>query len=252
MEFQDGVLTLEGEVEHIAAKKLSMTLAVGVRGVRWRSSTPGTCSASTRSSTGWKCGPDGSPPGSGASGPDHNNHLQQHNQGGERMAKGKQKSRESKEVAVRTPSEVLPQWGEIDRWFDRLTQDFWRRPFPSLLGDRWQLPMLSMKTPSLDVFEEKDEVVVKADLPGLTKDEIEVTVTGDVVTIKGEKKKEEEVKEKDYYRRERAYGSFVRSVELPCEVKSDRIKASFKDGVLEVRMPKTEEAKKKAVSIKID
>jgi HSP20 family protein len=114
------------------------------------------------------------------------------------------------------------------------------------------MPMISLRAPSLDVFEEKEDIVVKADLPGMNKDEIEVTVAGDVVTIKGEKKKEEEVKEKDYYRRERSYGSFVRSVELPSEVKSDQIKASFKDGVLEIRMPKTEEAKKKSVSIKID
>lgn len=153
---------------------------------------------------------------------------------------------------MKKPTELMPRWGEIDRWFDRLTEDFWRRPFPSFMfGERWPLPMISTKAPSLDVFEEKDEIVVKADLPGMNKDEIEVTVTGDVVTIKGEKKKEEEVKEKDYYRRERSYGSFVRSVELPCDVKSEQIKANFKDGVLEVRMPKTEEAKKKSVSIKI-
>jgi HSP20 family protein len=165
----------------------------------------------------------------------------------------KEKDKASKEVAVKKSAEVMPRGGEIDRWFDRLTEDFWRRPFPSLpFGDRWPLPMVSIKAPTLDVFEEKDELVVKADLPGMNKDEIEVTVTENVVTIKGEKKKEEEVKEKDYYRRERSYGSFVRSVELPCEVKSDQIKANFKDGVLVVRMPKTEEAKKKAVSIKID
>jgi HSP20 family protein len=165
----------------------------------------------------------------------------------------KEKGREAKEVAVKKPAEVLPRGSEIDRWFDRLAEDFWRRPFPGLLfGERWPPPAISLKMPSLDVFEEKDELVVKADLPGMNKDEIEVTVTGDVVTIKGEKKKEEEVKEKDYYRRERSYGSFVRSVQLPCEVKSDQIKANFKDGVLEVRMPKTEEAKKKAVAIKIE
>ena len=169
------------------------------------------------------------------------------------MAKEKEKGKESKEVSVKTSAEVVPRWSEIDRWFDRLTEDFWRRPFSSLmLGERWPLPMMSMKAPSLDLFDEKDELVVKADLPGMSKEEIEVTVTGSVVTIKGEKKKEEEVKEKDYYRRERSYGSFVRSVELPCEVKSEQIKANFKDGVLEVRMPKTEEAKKKSVAIKID
>jgi HSP20 family protein len=165
----------------------------------------------------------------------------------------KEKNKESKAVTVKKPTEVLPRLGEIDRWFDRLTEDFWRRPFSNLmLGERWPLPMFAAKVPSLDVFEEKDELVVKADLPGLSKEEIEVTVTGNVVTIKGEKKKEEEVKEKDYYRRERSYGSFVRSVELPCEVKSEQIKANFKEGVLEVRMPKTEEAKKKSVSVKID
>ena len=167
------------------------------------------------------------------------------------MAKGKGK--ESKEVAPKKSAEVMPRGSEIDRWFDRLTEDFWRRPFSSLmLGERWPFPTMSLKIPSLDVFEEKDDIVVKADLPGMNKDEIEVTVTENVVTIKGEKKKEEEVKEKDYYRRERSYGSFVRSVELPSEVKSDQIKANFKDGVLEVRMPKTEEAKKKSVSVKID
>ena len=165
----------------------------------------------------------------------------------------KEKGKTTKEVAVKKSAEVMPRGSEIDRWFDRLTEDFWRRPFPRLMfGDRWPLPTISIKTPSLDVFEEKDELVVKADLPGMSKDEIEVTVTENVVTIKGEKQKEEEVKEKDYYRRERSYGSFVRSVELPCGVKSDQIKANFKDGVLEVRMPKTEEAKKKSVSIKID
>ena len=68
-------------------------------------------------------------------------------------------------------------------------------------------------------------------------------------SIKGEKK---EVKDDDYCRRERSYGSFLRTVALPCEVKSDEIKASFKDGVLEVRMPKTEEARKKSISVKID
>lgn len=165
----------------------------------------------------------------------------------------KEKNKESKAVSEKKPTEVLPRMGEIDRWFDRLTEDFWRRPFSSLmLGERWPLPMLTAKAPSLDVFEEQDELVVKADLPGLGREDIEVTVTGSVVTIKGEKKKEEEVKEKDYYRRERSYGSFVRSVELPCEVKSEQIKANFKDGVLEVRMPKTEEAKKKSVSVRID
>ena len=132
--------------------------------------------------------------------------------------------------------------------------DMWRRPFPSLFGrDRW-LPIRpsSIRMPSLDVYEEKDAVVVKAELPGMKKEEVEVNLVGESLTIKGEKKEDNEVKENDYYRRERSYGSFLRTVALPCEVKSEEIKASFNDGVLEIRMPKTEEAKKKSISVKID
>ncbi len=170
------------------------------------------------------------------------------------MAKAEKKEEDTKAIAVRKADELVPRWGELDRWFDRMVEDMWRRPFPSLFGRESLLPasMLALRAPSLDVYEEKDDVVVKAELPGMKKEEIEVTVSGDVVTIKGEKKQEEEVKEKDYYRRERTYGSFSRSVALPSEVKGDQVKASFKDGVLEVRMPKTEEAKAKAVTVKID
>lgn len=173
------------------------------------------------------------------------------------MAKGGKTTKETKAVAVRKPDELVPRWGELDRWFDRMVEDMWRRPFPSLPSlfgrEPWfAAPAMALRAPSLDVYEEKDDVVVKAELPGMKKEQIEVTVTGDMVTIKGEKKEEEEVKEKDYYRRERSYGAFSRSVALPCEVKGGEVKASFKDGVLEVRMPKTEEAKTKAVTVKID
>jgi HSP20 family protein len=102
------------------------------------------------------------------------------------------------------------------------------------------------------LYEEKGEIVAKAELPGLTKEDIEVKITENVLTIKGEKKKEEEVKEKDYYRSERSYGSFMRSVELPREVQADKIKATFKNGILEVRLPVSEEAKKKEIKVKVD
>jgi HSP20 family protein len=161
---------------------------------------------------------------------------------------------EEKAVTTKKPSEVVSRGEEFEHWLDRFMEDMWRRPFPSLFGrDRW-LPIrpLSIRMPSLDVYEEKDTVVIKAELPGMKKEDIEVHLTGETLTIKGEKRQEEEVKEDDYYRRERSYGSFLRSVDLPCEVKSGDIKASFKDGVLDIRLPKTEEAKKKAVAVKID
>lgn len=173
------------------------------------------------------------------------------------MAKAVKKEKKTGAVAVRKPAELVPRASELDRWFDRMAEDMWRRPFPgfpSLFGREpwWPAPTLALRAPSLDVYEDKDDVVVKAELPGMKKEEIEVTVSGDVVTIKGEKKQEEEVKEKDYCRRERSYGAFSRSVALPCEVKGGEVKASFKEGVLEVRMPKTEEAKTNAVTVKID
>ena len=165
------------------------------------------------------------------------------------MAKAEEKS-----VATKKPGEIASRVEDIEHWMERFMDDMWRRPFPSLLGrDRW-LPIrpLSLRMPSIDVYEEKDSVVVKAELPGMTKEDIEVNLAGEDLTIKGEKKEDKEVKEDNYYRRERSYGSFLRTVALPSEVKSDEIKASFKDGVLEIRLPKTEDAKKKSVSVKID
>ena len=163
-------------------------------------------------------------------------------------------SAEEKAVAPKKSGEVLSRGEEYEHWLDRLMEDMWRRPFPSLFGrDRW-LPVrpLSIRMPSIDVYEEKDTVMVKAELPGMKKEDIQVNLTGDMLTIKGEKKQEEEVKEDNYYRRERSYGSFLRSVELPCDVKGGEIKASFKDGILEIRLPKTEEAKRKEIAVKIE
>lgn len=166
------------------------------------------------------------------------------------------KDNETKAVATRRPTmELLPRAANIDRWFDRMVEEFWRRPFPSLLRPErlWPSDMDMMtRMPAVDVYEEKDDVVIKAEIPGLSKEDITVQVTGSTLTIKGEKKREEQIKEDDYYCCERSFGAFTRAVELPSDVKADQVKASFKNGVLEVRMPKTEEAKKKAITVKID
>ena len=106
--------------------------------------------------------------------------------------------------------------------------------------------------PSVNIFEEKGDVIVKAELPGIKKEDIDITLTDETITISGEKKKEEEVKKKDYYRWECSYGSFNRTFSLPAEVQPDKVKTKMKDGVLEIRIPKTEEAKKKEVKVKID
>jgi len=105
--------------------------------------------------------------------------------------------------------------------------------------------------PAIDVAEEKDSFLVKADLPGLSKDDVSVTLQDNYLTIKGEKKHETETKEADYYRQERFSGSFSRMIELPSTVDARKIDAQFKDGVLHVRLPKAEEAKPKQIEIKV-
>lgn len=106
-------------------------------------------------------------------------------------------------------------------------------------------------TPSIDMYETEKELVVKAELPGLTTKDVEITLTDDTLSIKGEKKEAEEVKGENYYRKETRYGSFHRSIRLPVPVKKEDIKATFKDGVLEIRLPKAEEAAK-GIKIKIE
>jgi len=102
------------------------------------------------------------------------------------------------------------------------------------------------------MFEEKDDIVVKAEIPGMEKNNIEVNLTDHTLTIKGEKKKEDEVKKENNYRSERSYGSFLRTLPLPADVQGDKVKANFENGVMEVRLLKTEAAKAKEVKVKVD
>lgn len=106
--------------------------------------------------------------------------------------------------------------------------------------------------PAVDMVDEKDEIVVKADLPGLDQKDIEVTVQDGTLTIRGERKEEKEEKKEDYYYAERTYGAFMRSLPLPKGVDADKVKATFKKGVLEVHLPKAKEASGKTVEVKAD
>jgi HSP20 family protein len=106
--------------------------------------------------------------------------------------------------------------------------------------------------PSLDVAETKDEIVVKAEVPGMDPKDIDISLSDGLLTIKGEKKQEREEKEEDYHLVERSYGTFTRSIRLPKEVRRDKISASYKNGVLKVTLPKSEEAKQKEIKIKVE
>jgi HSP20 family protein len=105
--------------------------------------------------------------------------------------------------------------------------------------------------PSVDVSETKDSFIVKAELPGLEAKDVNVSISGNLLTIKGEKKKEEEEKDEHHHYVERYCGSFQRSFQLPANMKMDKIDATFDKGVLKITLPKTEEAKKKEIEIKV-
>jgi len=157
-------------------------------------------------------------------------------------------TKESKEIARTEQPRSLQTLWDLDTMFD----DFLRKPFSVFGVPRLRFPEVESVTPSVDIYEEKGDVVVKAEIPGIKKEDLDVTVTEDTITIAGEKKKEEEVKKADYYRWECSYGSFNRTFTLPAEVQTDKAKTKFKDGILEIRLPKTEESKKKEKKIKID
>jgi HSP20 family protein len=146
-------------------------------------------------------------------------------------------------LARRTPTGGLSRW-EPGREFQRLFEEFFGRGEGEESG--W---LTGTWAPPVDLFETDDAFMLKAELPGLTKDDIHIDVHERTLTLRGERKHETEVKRDHYHRQERAYGSFQRSFWLPTMVNVDNVQASFKDGVLELRLPKHEAAKPKHIPI---
>src|SRR5262245_30943662 len=130
---------------------------------------------------------------------------------------------------------------EMDRMFDR----FWEKDYPE-----W--PAVGEWTPKLDIADTKDALVVKAEIPGIDPKEIGLTLNDQVLTIKGEKKEEKEEKDEQYYRLERAYGAFARTVRLPVPVDAGKVTANFKNGVLTVKLPKGATARGTMIPIKAE
>jgi HSP20 family protein len=129
---------------------------------------------------------------------------------------------------------------EVNRLFD----SFFGRP--SQVG-----AMERVWAPAVDMYETKDELVVTAELPGLNEKDIHLSISGDVLTLKGERTWNQEVKQESYYRGERWFGKFERSVPLPMPVQADKVSASYRDGVLTVKLPKVEEIKAKEIKIDV-
>jgi HSP20 family protein len=131
---------------------------------------------------------------------------------------------------------------DMERFFERFADPIWE-PFDMTAGD-W--------APKLDVSETKDAMVVTADMPGIDPKEIEIALTGDLLTLKGEKEKETGEKEERFHRVERTYGAFLRSVRLPMAVDGSKVTATFKNGVLVVTLPKTPAAKGTMIPVKTE
>lgn len=131
---------------------------------------------------------------------------------------------------------------EMDDLFGRFSGDWTGLPLSSPRREMWW--------PVLDIAERDDAVVVKAEIPGMNSEDIDISVQGNILTISGEKKNTTEQKEENYYHVERRYGSFHRNISLPSGVNANKIEATYREGVLTVTMPKKEESKPKKVTVK--
>ena len=129
---------------------------------------------------------------------------------------------------------------EIDRLFDAPLTELTRTS-----------QLLSGWNPALDVYEDKDNVTVKGEVPGVKKEDLDISVQDGCLSISGERKLEEKVDEDNVYRSERFYGRFQRTLTLPSPVAADKVKAQYKDGILTVTLPKTEEAKPKQIEVNV-
>lgn len=149
---------------------------------------------------------------------------------------------------IRYQAPELSNWGSFDRLAS--LRDEMNRLFDFSFPSR-DSGLFSGWSPALDVYDEKDSLLVKVELPGMKKEDIQINLQNGVLTVSGERKHEFEKKEGETFRSERYFGKFQRSVTLPTQVAPDGIKASYKDGVLAIRLPKAEEAKPRQIDVDV-
>lgn len=138
---------------------------------------------------------------------------------------------------------------DVDRLFDGFLNRGSLFPFRRELPTWANLPALDTKIPRVDVVERDSEILVRAELPGVEKDKVDISLTEDSVTIKAETRTEQKEEKGNYYRCEITQGSYARTVALPAVVNTEQAKASFKDGLLELTLPKTEKAKRRSIKV---
>jgi len=134
----------------------------------------------------------------------------------------------------------------LEQEMERFMDGFFGRRFP-----RFRTPDFPAIWPDIEMYDHRDEIVFKAEVPGLEKSDVNITLDSGVLTIKGDRKREKETKEEDYYVCESSYGTFSRSIQLPVDVKPDKVTATLNNGILQIRLPKAEDAKKNHATIEV-
>lgn len=169
------------------------------------------------------------------------------------MASGKNKEvevKKSTEALKETPTRAPSPFEEMDHFASHLFPRSWLKHFRTDWPSWHEMaPVFEGKMPRVDVIERDDEMVIHAEVPGVNKEDLDISVTDNSVTISGSTHHEEKEEKGDYYRSEISRGSFSRIVALPGDVDSDKAKASYQDGVLELTIPKVEKSKRKKVTI---
>lgn len=158
-----------------------------------------------------------------------------------------------KDVVERIPEKIreLTPLEEMDRLFDTFFRHGWLQPLHEIWPEgRLFGEPFDLRTPRMDLIDREDEFLVRAELPGVTKDDLTVDLTGQTLTIKGERRREEKETEGEYYRAEISRGTFSRSIHLPEEVDEKDIKAEFENGVLEIRLPKLHKVERRRIEVK--
>jgi HSP20 family protein len=154
------------------------------------------------------------------------------------------------EMTEVVPRRELSLLDEMDRAFDGLFHRGWLRPFRDAWPDLARFEeALGMGTPRVDVLDRDEEILVRAEVPGVEKKDLQVDLSGQVLTLHGERRREEKEEKGEYFRSEIAHGMFSRTIHLPEEVAADKVVAEFKDGILEVHLPKTRRTERRRIEV---
>lgn len=154
-------------------------------------------------------------------------------------------SKEEKQEIRPSEARALSPFEEMDRWMDSMTRGF----FSPMRWEWPKMPEARLQSPKVDIVDRDNEILVRAEVPGVDKKDLDVSMTDNTVTIKGSTSHEEKEEKGDYYRHEISKGSFSRTIALPGDVDSDKAKTKFKDGVLEITAPKVEKAKRRTIKV---